>query len=783
MIAFSTTSAIFACSLRQQVTITAFSFFVCGTGFPGQAGPHVRLAGGPTAPRPMCVGAPTGGLAAQPAAATTYVWTSTVGGASWATSSNWQPARTAPQADDVLIFDGTVVPAPSVNVDFLSAETIGQLQILNNADVTFTLGSAHTLTVMNGAPGPDFAVAAGSSLTVSAPTVVVAGLTVQLLAGATGAVGGRLVFAAAFPTVGPHQLIGSGAGSIEFANRSVFTAQPDFSGSPFGTATALNGAVVFRNGARYEQFGGSTPFGSVAPNAVAVFEPSSYYYFAGSGNNGPSLSGRTYGLLECNAGMGVKTTAGTRPATIVGDLIINSGDVRLNLEGGLNVQGNVLVNGTGLLTFNPASAATLQLNGQTVQLLGGTAPAAALVFGPAASLAINNPAGAVLQRPVTLQQGLVLTSGTLTPSLAAPLLLTETATITGGSVSSFVKGPLARRIGVVTSLTTVNFPIGQGTTYRPLALNITTQNAASTYTATQVDGNPGQTLVAPLRRVSFRRAYTVTSSETTAGNFTGTITLAFGNDDFVNVPSSPDLVIAKRDGGSVGPWNSLGRTTNTGLDSGPGRAPVIGTLTSGVFSNFSDFALSATNDLTSTNTFAASNPLPVQLSSFTARRQGPWTTAVEWTTASERNSAHFEVQRSSNGLQFAVVATATARGHSSQPTAYAILDSAAPAAALYYRLRQVDVDGTTSYSAAVTVAAAGPAAVFTPYPNPVRTELIFPAETVTAYRVLTPLGQPLLSGITPAGAARLRVQGLAPGLYFLELMTVAGRVVVKFEKE
>ncbi len=782
MIAFSATSTTFACSLRQRATATALSFLV-GAAFSSQASTHVRPVGCPTVSRTICVGALTGGLAAQPAAVATYVWTSTTVGASWAAPSNWQPARAVLQTDDVLVFDGTVVPAPSVNVDFASAETIGQLQILNNADVTFTLSSAHTLTVANGAPGPDFIVAAGSALTVNAPTVAVAGLTLQLLAGATGAVGGRLVFAAAFSTVGPHQLIGSGAGSIEFATGSVFTAQPNFSGYPFGTATALNGAVVFRNGARYEQFGGSTPFGSVAPNAVAVFEPSSYYYFAGSGNNGPSLSGRNYGSLECNAGTGIKTTTGTRPATIAGDLIINSGDVRLNLEGGLNVQGHVLVNGNGLLTFNPASAAALQLNGQTVQLLGGTAPAAALVFGPAASLAVNNPAGVVLQRPVTLQQGLVLTSGTLTPSLAAPLLLTETATITGGSAGSFVKGSLARRVGVVTVLTTVNFPIGQGTTYRPLALNIATQTVAATYTATQVEGNPGQTLVAPLRRVSFRRAYTVTSSETTAGNFTGTITLSFGNDDFVNVPSSPDLVIAKRDGGSAGPWNSLGRTTNTGLDSGPGRAPVTGTLTSGVFSNFSDFALAATNDLTSTNTFAASNPLPVQLSSFTARRQGPWTTAVEWTTASERNSAHFEVQRSSNGLQFAVVASATARGHSNQPASYAILDPVAPVAAHYYRLRQVDVDGTTSYSAAVTVAAAGPAAVPTPYPNPVRTELIFPAETATAYRVLTLLGKPLLGGTMVPGAARLGVQGLAPGLYFLELMTTAGRVVVKFEKE
>lgn len=777
MLACSTAPVTFAYLLRRWSASAAVLLLLGGSGLPSHAGNGVPPVDCPQSSRA------TLRRAAQPAAAATYAWTGLGPDANWTTSSNWQPARTQTQADDVLVFDGGVTRTPIVNVNFATSQTIGQLQILNKADVTFNLGSEHTLNIANEAAGPDFTVAAGSGLTVNAPTTTVAGLTVKLLAGATSTVAGRLVFAASLPTVGPHQLLGSGAGSVEFAAGSVFTAQPNFNGFPFGNTLALNGAVVFRGGARYEQFGGSTPFGSAAPNAVAVFEPASYFYYAGSGNNGPSLSGRTYGTLEYNAGAGIKTATGESPVTIAGDLLVNSGDVRLNLNGGVNVQGQLLVNGAGLLTFNPVNAASLQFNGRAAQVLGGSAPAAALTFGPMASLAVNNPAGVVLQRLVTLQKGLVLTSGTLTPGPAAPLVLTETATVTGGSAGSFVNGPLARRVGAVTAPVTVNFPIGQGTAYRPLALNIATQLAASTYTATQVEGNPGQLVAAPLKRVSFRRAFSVTSSETTAGNFTGTITLSFGDDDFVNVPSSPDLVIAKRDGGPGGTWNSLGRSVNTGTDSGPGRGPATGTLTSDTFSNFSDFALAATNDLSSTNTFAATNPLPVQLSAFTARRRGPRAAAVEWATASELNSAYFEVQRSPDGLQFATVATAAARGRSSQPEAYAVLDAAVPATAFYYRLRQVDADGTASYSAVVTVAAAAWAATPSPYPNPARAAVFFPAESATTYRVLSPLGQPLLRGTAPAGVARVEVQTLTPGLYFLELTTTTGRVVVKFEKE
>ena len=83
----------------------------------------------------------------------------------------------------------------------------------------------------------------------------------------------------------------------------------------------------------------------------------------------------------------------------------------------------------------------------------------------------------------------------------------------------------------------------------------------------------------------------------------------------------------------------------------------------------------------------------------------------------------------------------------------------------------------------VAVAAASRAATPSPYPNPAQAAVFFLAESTTAYRVLSPLGQLLRCGAAPAGVARLEVQGLAPGLYFLELTTASGRVVVKFEKE
>ena len=715
----------------------------------------------------------------QPASTTTYVWTALGPNANWTTALNWLPVRDVPRPDDILVFDGTTVPTASVNVDFGSPETISQLKIINNANVTFGITGGRELSIGNTVLGADFLITAGSVLTVNTIGVSAFGFNTQLMAGATATIAGKLVFTADSPTDGLHHLLGSGAASIEFASGSVFTAQDNFTGFPFGNTNAFNGNVIFRNGSRYEQFGGSTPFGTNPPNAVTLFEPASSYYFAPSSSNPPSLSGRTYGSLEYNAGNGIKTAIGESSATIAGNLIINSGDVRFNLNGGVNLQGDVLVNGSGSLTFNPANLANVQFNGGTAQSIGGTAASTALVFGPASSVIINNAAGVTLQRPVTLQKNLTLTSGKLTTSSTALLTLSENVTVSGGSNLSFINGPLGRRTGAITAPTTVSFPIGKGRLFRPLALNITTQNAASTYTAEQIEGNPGQNVAPPLKRVSFRRFYTLMSSETTVGNFSGTITLSFGDGDFVNVPSSLALVLAKRDG--TKPWNSLGRTTNTGSDSGPGGTPVTGTLTSDTFSDFSDFVLGATNDLSTTNTLSAINPLPVQLTAFAAQRQADKVVAVKWTTASEKNSAYFEIQRSLDGREFASVGTVKACGSSSQPTTYAFCDRAFLAAALYYRLRQVDTDGQAAYSPVVTIA--GDQADVTLYPNPVQTTLHFATTAATAYRVLNPLGQVLLQGTTAAGTATIAIGPLAPGLYHLELQTSTGRAMRKFVKE
>jgi hypothetical protein len=178
--------------------------------------------------------------------------------------------------------------------------------------------------------------------------------------------------------------------------------------------------------------------------------------------------------------------------------------------------------------------------------------------------------------------------------------------------------------------------------------------------------------------------------------------------------------------------------------------------------------------------FMAAGALPVVLTTFAAQRQAAGV-HVSWATATEQQNARFDVQRSPDGVAFATIATVPGRGDSHQPTRYTVLDALAPPAALYYRLRQVDVSGAATFS---PVAAVEPAAApVSLYPIPARQQLFITGAAATAYRVRNSLGQLLRQGTMPAGQATVELASLPGGLYQLELETAAGRVRRTFVRE
>ncbi len=89
--------------------------------------------------------------------------------------------------------------------------------------------------------------------------------------------------------------------------------------------------------------------------------------------------------------------------------------------------------------------------------------------------------------------------------------------------------------------------------------------------------------------------------------------------------------------------------------------------------------------------------LPIELTSFTATCDGR-SALVEWTTATERNNDYFSLERSDDAINFVEVARVAGAGNSIDPIDYAYTDYGIHGGDNYYRLVQVDYDGTRTVS-------------------------------------------------------------------------------------
>lgn len=166
--------------------------------------------------------------------------------------------------------------------------------------------------------------------------------------------------------------------------------------------------------------------------------------------------------------------------------------------------------------------------------------------------------------------------------------------------------------------------------------------------------------------------------------------------------------------------------------------------------------------------------LPVELTAFYGQ-PAPAGVSLHWTTATELNNDYFDVERSTDGRSFRAVGRVAGAGTTHETQRYSYLDRNLDAGGYYYRLRQVDFDGSQEHSPVIFVrtGAATPAARI--FPNPARESfrLDLPEQADDLHlRLIHPAGQAVPLAYQAAGKS-LEVNlpaGLAPGLYYLEVV-------------
>jgi|GEM_PF-484381 len=187
------------------------------------------------------------------------------------------------------------------------------------------------------------------------------------------------------------------------------------------------------------------------------------------------------------------------------------------------------------------------------------------------------------------------------------------------------------------------------------------------------------------------------------------------------------------------------------------------------------------------------NVLPVELVAFGAKATRD-EVIVDWSTLTEVASSHFVIERSSDGQHFTPIGSTSAAGSSLQRTKYAWADVDPINGMGYYRLRQVDLDGTAKYSEVVSVIYRIGSGMLTIYPNPARDRIsmefpdISSTESVSIL-ILDASGRILSSTIWPVDIDRktidLSISHLEAGSYIVRAITAHGKEygVGRFVKE
>lgn len=333
-----------------------------------------------------------------------------------------------------------------------------------------------------------------------------------------------------------------------------------------------------------------------------------------------------------------------------------------------------------------------------------------------------------------------LISGTGTKTLTGIMNVTESLSFAGGVLATNINQPLISVV-VMADRAPINNQNGaqlNETENSYLFGFVRTTRQSVTVGETRTYGNMGMTITfgganspgnvdvtrntveaySPVNgKYGIRRIFGVrpTDQATNTGGLVATVVFNYWDHETVGL-NGPNNQTA---GTSTIPEANLALfvSTNSGNTFGLlGRDGAVDQVNNAVVkSNVRTFATFTLGDLT--------NPLPVRLTAFDAKRMGN-DALVTWQTATEENSKGYEVQVSTNGTEYRTLKMVpSASANTTTAQSYSYLDTESnKSGKRYYRLHQVDLDGKDAYFAPVLVTFDGKAVAseLVAYPNPLK---------------------------------------------------------------
>ncbi len=287
--------------------------------------------------------------------------------------------------------------------------------------------------------------------------------------------------------------------------------------------------------------------------------------------------------------------------------------------------------------------------------------------------------GTLFNNKINITNNANFTNGIINPN-ANLVEFEDNATTSNTSDASHINGQV-RKIGN----DAFEFPVGKSGFYRPISIsapgNVTDHFTAEFFSSAPdgVEGPGAVTIENSIQNISDCEYWIL---DRTNGSANVNVTLSYRdyNNGCSGVSDVSSLSIARWDAGSRTWTNNISTAT---------VAP-SGIITTNIpITTFSPFTLATSN---------GANDLPIELINFESKVNGDNKVDLFWQTASEINNDYFTIERSYNGIDFEVIAKVKGAGNSTKILNYSTQDNAPIIGKSFYRLKQTDFDGTSSYS-------------------------------------------------------------------------------------
>ena len=418
----------------------------------------------------------------------------------------------------------------------------------------------------------------------------------------------------------------------------------------------------------------------------------------------------------------------------------------LNISSGhITVNGDIANNGT----LSGDEGTTLEIAGSTdAELSAGTFNIVNLTINKTDDSKVSSAADLNVSGNFTISEGI------LEMGIGKKVNLGVNATATSGGPTAYVDGTMTK-----TGSSAVTFPIGNNGRRAMVGIEPSGANESTLFTVSYIY-TPKEEVETPdeapakvdgLKRVSSMDRWNIT------GNASSYLTLYWDNGTISEIGDPATLVVAHWSA-SNNQWEMFETNALDGTTAASG-----GIKTRGLVSSYSPFAFGATDD--------GINALPVELVGYTGRQNGN-TVELEWATLSEKDNDFFEIERSTDGLNFVTIGFVQGAGNSVEKLAYSFADNAPESGLAYYRLSQVDYDGTRSYADRIisVVYSADGFISLTVAPNPTRGQFSvrITGPTNGVAKLLTQSGKPIriidIRNLTES----IDISDLPSGIYILQ---------------